>query len=49
MNKPTESSQPNRQHTRPSKEVVRAWMAQRRKQNHPPPGIEQIRAQLNWR
>lgn len=34
---------------RPSKEAVRAWLAERRVHAAAPPSPAEIRAQLNWR
>jgi hypothetical protein len=34
--------------TRPDKEQVRAWMAERQQQSAPPPAPEDIRRQLGW-
>lgn len=34
---------------RPTKEQVRAWLAERRQAGLPPPDCEQIRRQLGWR
>lgn len=30
------------------KEKVRQWLAARREQRQPPPGMEQIRAEIGW-
>jgi hypothetical protein len=49
MKKQPEPSHPHPKHPLPSKEMVRAWLAQRREQRQPPPSIDQVRAQLNWR
>jgi hypothetical protein len=35
--------------TQPTKEQVRAYMAERERARHPPPSPEEIRRQLGWR